>query len=349
MKHLSLSQTPLYKSNSKTFIYLTGIFVLFLAGSCNKIRDLIEPELNITVVANGFALPIGVETDPYGRVWVAESGTGNNDGKVSLVTSDGTKHPALVNFESYKIDNGEIEGPAHMLFSGGSLYILGGHGKMYKANVAAFKPGDPAKNASTLEVQDIGAFVLDYNFVNKIYQTHTYGITEGPDDALYITDAASNAVIKRAKNGMLSVLAEVPGIPNPTPVGPPMIESVPTSIYYDGQTFLVTTLLGFPFPPGKARIYKISKTGAVSIHQDGFTTLVDITQGGRKGRLVMEHGQFGQMGFIANTGRLVWANGSSMSELANGLNKPAGLRQVNDHTWYVTSTGDGTLLKVTYK
>jgi hypothetical protein len=345
MKHLSHGRIPLHK----TFSYFLVLCTLFSLSACNKIRDILEPELTITVVANGFALPIGVETDPYGRIWVAESGTGNNDGKVSLVTSDGSKYPALVNFESYKIDNGEIEGPAHMLFSGGSLYILGGRGKMYKANVAAFKPGDPSKDASALEVQDIGAFVLDYNFVNKIYQTHTYGITEGPDGALYITDASSNAVIKRAKNGVLSVLAEVPGIPNTTPVGPPVIESVPTSIYYDGQNFLVTTLLGFPFPSGKARIYKISKSGVVSIHQDGFTTLVDIAEGGRKGRLVMEHGQFGQMGFVANTGRLIWANGNAKSELANGLNKPAGLKQVNDHTWYVTSTGDGTLLKVTYK
>ena len=345
-------QSSSLKSQQPMRFGLSSIFLLALimiAGSCNKIRDLIEPELKITTLSTGFALPIGVETDPLGRIWVAESGTGKNDGKVSVVLPDGRKYPVYTGFDSYKIDNGEIEGPSHLLYSEGTLYIVGGYSKLHKANVSAYQIGDAPKNASSLPVEDIRPFVLDYDFKYKIYETHLYGITAGANGNIYLTDAASNAVLRRAPNGVMSVVAELSPFANPTPVGPPQIQKVPTSLYFDGQNLLLTTLTGFPFIPGKAAIYKVTPAGVISTYQDGFTTLVDIEKGGRKGKLVLEHGRFGAMGFVPNTGRLLWANGSSISELAGGLNTPAGLKQLNDHTWYVTSTGDGTLLKVTYK
>lgn len=38
-----------------------------------------------------------------------------------------------------------------------------------------------------------------------------------------------------------------------------------------------------------------------------------------------------------------------MTLLADGLNEPVDIKQVDQHTWYVTCLGDGTLLKVTYQ
>ena len=345
MKHLFINSN---KFSRPVFPAICLLLILLVAVSCQKIKDYLEPEVKIKTIADGFAIPIGVETDQYGRIWVAESGTGKNDGKVSVVTKEGKKYPVYTGFDSYTIDNGEIEGLGHLLISNGVLYIVGSHSKLYKANPSSYQTGDAPKDASTLPYENIGAFVLDYDFKYKIYETHAYGIVAGDGGNIYLTDAASNAVLRRAGNGVLSVVKEFVPIANPTPVGPPQIHQVPTSLYYDGQNLLVTTLTGFPFPPGKATIYKLSTSGALSVYQPGFTTLVDIVEGGKKGKLVMEHGQFGQTGFVPNSGRLVWANGSSMKELIGGLNRPAGLKQVNDHTWYVTSTGDGTLLKVTY-
>jgi hypothetical protein len=327
-------------------LYFICIGILLLAAGCTKPED--PPVLRISTLASGFAAPIGLETDKHGRVWVAETGTGKGDGKVSVITHNGQKYDAIVNFESVIIAPGETEGPSHLLFHDGLLYILGAKGKMYKANVSAFRPGNTPINATTLSVEDIGAFVLAYPFVNNTHETHPYGITSGPDGAIYITDAAANAVLRRARSGTLSVIAEVPGIANPLPFGPPMVQSVPTGIIYDKGNLLVSTLLGFPFPPEKAIVYKISTSGSVSVFQQGFTSLVDIAKGGYNGHLVVEHGVFGAMGFTPNTGRLVWANGTTVTELATGLNLPAGITQANSHTWYVTSIGDGSVLKVTY-
>lgn len=179
--------------------------------------------------------------------------------------------------------------------------------------------------------------------------THPYGITKAPDGSFYITDAAANALLRRSRSGVYSVVAEVPGVANPLPMGPPMAESVPTGIIMKDGNLLVSTLLGFPFPPGKAIIYKINASGQVSVFQQGFTSLVDIVNAGNKGVLVAEHGVFGQTGFNKNTGRLAWSDGTTITTLAEQLNLPVGLAQANDRTWYVTSLGDKSLLKITYE
>lgn len=344
MKQL-LQETPKLKRSFLYLLLITG--TLILANSCTP-TEVPEPVLKISTLATGFASPIGLEVDKSGRVWVAESGTGKNDGKVSVITRDGKKYDAIINFESVIFEGTESDGPSHLLFADGLLYILGTNGKMYKANVSAFKPGDAPLKASSLGVENIGAFVLAYPFVNKTNESHPYNLTLGPNGDIYIADAAANAILRRQKTGVLSVLTEVPGIPNPTPIGPRQIESVPTGIIYDGENFLVSNLLGFPFPAGKAMVYKISTSGTVAVYQQGFNSLTDIAKGGPLGRLVLEHGTFGPMGFAPKSGRLLWANGTTSKLLADGLNLPVGLKQANAHTWYVTSLGDGSVLKVTY-
>lgn len=317
--------------------------ILLFVSSCTK-KDPPPRKLSVTTIASGLNQPIGLEVDNHGRVWVAESGSGKNDGKVSVILPDGKKFDAITGFESVISPGGESEGPSHLLFADGMLYILGAHAKMYKVAETKLNPGYTVLKASALDVEDIGKFVLSKKFA----ESHPYNLTVGPNGNIYITDAAANAILRHEKSGALGIVATLSQVENPLPVGPPKIDAVPTGILYDGQNFLVTTLVGFPFPPGKASILKITPAGAISTYQTGFTSLVDIAAGGTLGRLVLEHGVFGQMGFTPKTGRLVWATGNSITPLAEGLNQPAGLKQANDHTWYVTAFGDGTVLKVTY-
>jgi hypothetical protein len=291
---------------------------------------------------------MGLETDANGNIWVAEPGTANNDGKVVIVKPTGEKYDAIINLAS--INNavsGEIEGPAHMLLDNTTLYLLAGN-YLYSINVAGFMPGDAPIDGATLPFEDIGSFSLAYQYVNDVNDTHPYNLAKGPDGDLYIVDAGANAIIHRKGPGNYMVLAEVPGIANPYPFGPPVVESVPTGILYDGKDFLVTTLLGFPFPTGQARVYKITMSGSVSLYQEGLTSLVDIEKGTFLGRLVLQYATFGPKGFEPNTGALIWANGQNMRPLASKLNMPVGLKQVNLRTWYITSMGDGTLLKASY-
>jgi hypothetical protein len=324
------------------------VALLFFLNGCRKGDH--APRLKVTTVASGLAFPLGIETDYRGNIWVTESETINNDGKVVVIKPNGKKYDAIINLSAFVNENsGQPQGTSHILLDGGTLYILSGN-YLYKADVSHFKPGDQPIDAATLSHEDFAPFVYGYPFVNDANDSHPYNMTKGPDGDLYITDAGANAIIHRTAPGVYSILAEVPGIMNPTPVGPPNIQAVPTSIMYDGHDFLVTTLLGFPFPSGSALIYKISKSGNVSIYQDGFTMLVDQAEGNFAGHIVVQHASSFNpaTGFAPNTGSLLLVNGSTSEEIAGGLNTPAGIKQANSNTWYVTCLGDGTVIKVSY-
>ena len=327
------------------------VFFLIFCTACNN--DDNEPEVipvfEMRTIATGLAGPMGIEVDDANNIWVAIPGTASNDGKVVFIDSSGEQHDAIINLPSRLHPGGdELEGPAHLLLDEGSLYILAAN-YLYKVNISNYTPGQTSIDASTLTGEDISAFVLSYPFVDNAHDSHPYNMIKGPDGDLYITDAGANAVIHRKGAGNYLVLAEVPSITNPTPVGPPMVQSVPTGIVFDGQDFLVTTLLGFPFPEGKAVVYKISMAGVVSVYQDGFTSLVDIAKGYDNGYLVLQFATFGATGFNPNTGSLSVINGASTTNWADSLNMPVDIKRADEHTWYISSMGDGSIIKATYQ
>lgn len=146
MKHLFTESGKLRKS----LLYVTVVVsAIVLVTSC-KPTDPPKPVLKISTLATGLAAPSGLEVDRKGMVWVAQGGTGKNDGKVSVITPDGKKYDAIINFESVAFE-GEADGPSHLLFADGLLYILGTKGKMYKANVSGYKPGDAPSWLPALE------------------------------------------------------------------------------------------------------------------------------------------------------------------------------------------------------
>ena len=144
----------------------------------------------------------------------------------------------------------------------------------------------------------------------------------------------------------MSIFANIPRLANPTPVGPPFVQSVPTGLVFDGQNLLVSTLTGFPFPAGKATVYQVTPAGVVSVYQQEFNALTAIDL--NNGPLVLEFGLFGPMGWIANSGRLVRANKPGTTVLATNLNKPTALKKITANSYFVVSNGDGTLSKVTF-
>ena len=327
---------------------------VLLAGglviSCQDHQNIPAVTPTATTFATGLVAPIGVETDASGRIFVSEQGTGQNDGRVSEITSDGKVHPVITGLYSFKRPDNELDATDHLLIANGVLYVLNAKG-LYKLNLASFKTGDPAISAATLTPEPIQQFVLAQP-TTKTGESHPYNMTLGPDGALYFTDAGANAIVRRSPAGQFSIVTEVPGIQNPNPAGPPpgppVIESVPTGITYDGKQFAISTLLGFPFPAGKALLYRMDLQGNLNVFQQAFNSLVDVENDGSGNYLVLEHAVFGPTGFMKNTGRLLRAKGTSSDVLLDKLNMPTDLKIANSHTAYLTSLGDGTLLKVTF-
>ena len=329
-----------------------SLLAAFLITGCQDHQIPSSPSnLTVTTLATGFKIPIGVETDGKGRIFVTEQGTGQNDGVVSEVTPDGKVYPIVTGLYSFKRPDNELDATDHLLYSGGLLYILNAKG-LYTIDISTFKTGSTPIQAANLTPENIQKYVIDYTFTEDTGESHLYNMVLGPDGALYITDAAANAIIRRSKTGELSVLTPVPGIKNPNPAGPPpgppFIQSVPTGITFDGHQFLISTLLGFPFPAGKALLYQMDLSGKIGVYQQSFNSLVDVENDGSGKPLVLEYAVFGPTGFMPNTGRLLRANGTSSDVLLDKLNMPTDVKIVDSHTAYITSMGDGALLKVTF-
>lgn len=332
------------------------LFVAILVTSClqdHQISGPSTPSLTSTTLAMGLPGIIGLDTDSQGRVWITQAGSGKNDGVVSMIGANGVAYPAITGFDS-EVFGTEINGLNHLLFADGWLYILGSHSRLYKVNVTGFKPGDAPMMASGLVPEDKKQFLLDYNFtsdpgkfLSDTQDTHLYNMALGPDGALYFTDAGTNAIIRRSKTGDWSVMAEVPGIPSPLAPLPAFVESVPTGITFNGKEFLITTLLGFPFPANSAVVYKMSTSGVLTAYPKRFTSLVDVENDGNGGMLLLEHGVFGPMGFAANSGRLIRSDGTNSEVLLDKLNLPTDLKIADSHTAYLTNL-PGTIQKITF-
>ncbi len=329
---------------------LVSLLLLGLAGCVLEDHRILTPMKLEPVegppLAAGLKFPLGLAEDPSGNVWVTEAGSGTtSDGQVSVITPSGAVHPVITGFVSVMSPENSPEGLNHLLYDNGKLYILHAtEDKLYIADVAGFVPGvTPALNAGSLMSYDIGTFVkAAHPNAPDTPDSNPYNLTFGPDGDLFIVDAGANAIVRRKKSdGSLSIFATFPDVPNPSfpSVGPPTIDAVPTGIIYDGTNFMVSTLIGFPFPAGLAKIYKVSSTGAVSLHKESFSGITDLTftPGGKI--LVTEFG-------FSTTGRIASGDDPAISLYSPAIT-PVDILLSNTQadTYYVLSYGPGLLMK----
>lgn len=326
----------------KLFFALSIPALALLYQNCTKdhVQPIPEPTaFQSAPFASNLKSPIGIEADDKGNVWVTEAGTGGDktDAGVSMITPSGQKTVFVTGLIS-KTAQGSIEGISKLLYRDGKLYFLHGiNGLLYIADVSGFKPGDAPVNLASIESHDIATFVKDQKFTDPL-NSNAFELAFGPDNNLYIVDAGGNAIIKRDQSsGKLSVFATLPKTDADK-------EAVPTGIVYDGSKFLISTLTGFPFTTGAAKIFQVTPSGVVSEYKGNFTTLTGIALSVNNKPLVIQHGIFG-MGFTAGTGKVIDENGNT---LLDGLSQPTDLIRSGEKTYYVLSYKDGTISKLTY-
>ena len=348
--------TNRFFAHPRLILLLVGSCFVWLV-SCQDHR--IANPMTLKAVAGppaavGLRSPIGLTDDPKGNVWITEAGSGTvNNGQVTVMTPAGAKYPVITGFTSAISDENSPEGLNHLVYQAGKLYILHGvEEKLYIVDVSGFVPGVSTPiAASSLSGIDIGTFVRNaHPNAPDPKDSNPYNLIFGPNGDLFIADAGANALIRRdQRTGTLSVYAVFPDLPNPTypakPMGPPTIDAVPSGIAFDGANFYVSTLTGFPFPAGTAKIYQVSGTGTApvtpTVYKTGFSGLTDIalTPGGKP--IVTEFG-------FSTTGRI--ADGT---EPGTTLFTPAItpvdilLSTANADTYYVLYYGPGIVLKLT--
>jgi hypothetical protein len=111
---------------------------------------------------------------------------------------------------------------------------------------------------------------------------------------LYLTDASQNCLLRiDPTTGRWRRLARFGPLPNPTPVGPPVVDAVPTSVRIYGNSVLVSFLSGFPFAGGNGRVLIVNpETGAADPFIFNLTSATDVLwrprPGGRAQFFVLE-------------------------------------------------------------
>ena len=170
---------------------------------------------------------------------------------------------------------------------------------------------------------------------------------------LYVTDGGRNLVWQvHPRSGAFSALATFPNIPNPFPVGPPVVEAVPTGIVRSGGQLLVTLFRGVPFPPGTSVVERIDPvTGAHEPFISGLKTAIDVIPtrtGNRAEFLVLQHSS-GELPFFTGPGIVLRFDepAGPGTVVAGCLERPTSMTlDRKTRTLYVTELLTGRILEI---
>lgn len=287
----------------RTTLRLTVIFIglsAALQASAARAEDFV-----ITEVMSNLVTPRGLAFGPDGALYVAEAGSGGSGPSVVLgngstallgATSGlsrllgGVQTRVLNGLPSVATATGlDAGGLQDIVFDGSGqaygLFSFGSDATQRNTNLGADGAALgaiarlPLAGGSLQLVADLAAHELAANPAGGAIDSNPFGFAPTPDGGFVIADAGANDFLRATSAGVVSTLGVLAAKPNPLPFGPPVYQSVPTSItigpdgaYYIGQ------LTGFPFPPGAANVYRFDPTTSVLTEAfTGFTNIIDMT------------------------------------------------------------------------
>ena len=242
-----------------------------------------------------------------------------------------------------------VEGGARLVFLDDTLYATSG----FWIEMAGPEPMPLMASIVRVEegeltaVADTWAFENENNPDNFIRESHPYGITSGPDGALWVADAGANTLLRVAPDsGDIKLITVFEGIesPMPNPNRGDAMESdpVPTGITVGGDgTVYVALLPGFPFLPGSGKIVTVTPEGEVSDYATGLTMVTDIKMGPDGNLYAVQLGQFTQEGPVPNSGALVRIENGEATEVLTELSFPTALAFADNGDAYLTVNGAG--------
>jgi sugar lactone lactonase YvrE len=342
--------------------------VLVLASLACASQDEPSPDVPSTtpepvVVARGLNGPIGVHLAADGTLYVSDSGTGGEDSV--QVEWPGMDEPVTLNWgESARIVRIDPDGSQTDFAMLPSLVIPEGpqgaarfaelNGELYVASsawgegVAVARPknvaaivhlahGTPAEYANTMD------FEKRENPEPAHVETNPFDLTVGPDNALWVTDAAGNTLLRVDPEThaieLKAVFAMMPSpIPNAARGGAMETEPVPTAVAFDGSgTTYVSLLGGLPFVPGSSKVVRVATDGSVTDYATGLTMLTDLVTGPDGQLYGVSIGEFTDQGPVPNSGAVLRIGPGTTSEtMLTGLSFPASIAFAPNGDAYIT-------------
>jgi hypothetical protein len=325
-----------------------------------------------TVVMSGLDNPRGLAFAPNGALYVAEAGRGGSGPCITSSVGEvrcygpsgaitrlwkGRQSRVVEGLDSHALPDGSsASGPNGISFRGtGGAYVTMGLGgdSAFKAALGSTMGGSLLHMAASgrwRTVADVLAYEAQNNPAGGPVDTNPFGVLAEPGGR-WVVDAGGNSLLWAAANGRIETAAVFGPQPNPTPVGPPMIEAVPTAVARgpDGALY-VTQLTGFPFVQGLASIFRVVPGEAPTVHCTGFKALMALAFAA-DGSLYVVENSTGGLFFAPGTGQLSRvAPDCSRSTVLVGLDRPTSVAVGRDGAVYVTNhgvtAGAGEVLRV---
>jgi hypothetical protein len=353
--------------------YFTAIAVVLSSLALVAVAVNAAPDdENFEVIANGLDNPRGL-TWNGGALYVAEAGIGG-DGPCVVIRGDsfcfgltgaitrikkGQKERIVTGLPSLALEDSgnEATGP-HDVSLRGKLWFVTGLGGDPAFREGLLEGADDLGMLFVMQRQGMGTFQLsaDLAAYEEDVNPHDAEVDSNPYSVLtlkgnhgaIVVDAGGNTLLKVDHDGDISGLKVFPDRSNPLPFGPPLYQSVPTSVVQgpDGA-FYVGELTGFPFPFGAANVYRVEPDGDPfadpEVFESGFTNVIDIAFDHQGHLLVLEISKngLGPGSPDPTTGALIRVNhDSTRDELASdGLFMPTGLTVGPKGEIYISNCG----------
>lgn len=288
-----------------------------------------------TVFASGFSQGLtGIEIDDQGNVWVTENGTGNDDGRITIIDPEGNQQLFMTGLPSTFIQaTGEVVGSYRTIQRpDNKVLVIVGEGSsdlsetLLIVDKTDFVPGTPLTLDDVEKIIHHGDYVHAQGFV----QSNPFHVDWDAEGNMYIADSGANSVVRwDAATETHSIVKTLDRFPNPLPFGPPMVDPVPTKVLVKADgSFYISQLTGFPFIQGAANVYNLDAANNMSVYASGFSCLTDMAFDPSDDNLcVLQYGVFGEVGealnFILGTASVVkiFPNGTrqTIAESIGGL------------------------------
>ncbi|MDQ3216867.1 MAG: ScyD/ScyE family protein [Actinomycetota bacterium] len=301
--------------NQRRFRFQVFLSLGLLTSLIVSLGPLASAAVTVEVVATGLNNPRGLDVAPNGDVYVAEAGKGGNgacltggDGAEQCLGATGSitaiengneeQHRVVTGLPSLAPEDGfAASGPSDVDFRGPRALVTIGLGADPTLRARLGQAGRELATVHTLtkrgamtRLADIAPFEIavnpDGDQPGALVDTNPNSVYYEGDGAV-VADAGGNSLLHIAEDGKVSTLAVFPfkmvlapdflGLPPGTKI--PM-QPVPTSVtrgpdgaYYVGQ------LTGFPFPTGKARVFRVVPGEDPKVYARGFTHITDLEFG----------------------------------------------------------------------
>ncbi len=327
------------------------IYIIFLGGLLGTSLSFGQ---NINPVAFDLASPIDVNLDSEGTAWVTQSGSGMNDGLVQKVFPDGSKETIIEGLPSFfDTMSNELQGAlSTLILDDGRIFVCQGGGPdPLSASILEFHWDDyVAKNAPLVPADRQSAILVgEWALANGFMESNPYSFVLNADGHFIISDAAANTIFKYIPGtGTFEVVTTFPPFDNPTPVGPPVVEVVPTKILaHPSGGWLVSALTGFPFLDEAASIFHVQPDGSMTTYASGLTLLTDMAFDPNDGDLVaLQFGRVdGTFNFQFGSAQLIKIQDTgTLDTLASDFGPSPGMAIADDGSVYMTHLFLGQLL-----